>query len=202
MPVRTTVDFRVADERPFSPSTCAGGGECCNAKEPFRPAACGGGAPGTSARAKRAIGILPLLVACGALLCAGPAMAHKLNVYAEVKGTTISGMAYFHGGSPAQGAKIEAFAPDGRKLGETTTDANGEFTLAAKYRCDVRLVVNAGGGHGAEGKVGADELPKDYVARAEKAFDFNLYLMTPDRDMPRFNDSWRVNVPRSLEPAV
>ena len=100
------------------------------------------------------------LVACGVLLWAAPAMAHKIEIYAEVEGTTISGMVYFHGGSPAQGAKVEALAPDGRKLGETTTDAKGEFTLAAKYRCDHRLVVNAGGGHGGEGKVGADDLPK------------------------------------------
>lgn len=47
-----------------------------------------------------------------------------------------------------------------------------------------------------------DELPKDYAARAEKAFDFNLFLMTPDWDMPKFNDSWSVNVPRTMETAV
>jgi len=88
-------------------------------------------------------------------------MAHKVEVFAEVEGTTIQGMVYFRGGTPVQDAKVEAFAPDGKKLGETTTDAKGEFALAAKYRCDVRLVVNAGGGHGAEGKVGADELPKE-----------------------------------------
>lgn len=91
-------------------------------------------------------------------------MAHKLHVYAEVEGTTIRGMAYFHGGTPAQEAKVEALGPDGRKLGETTTDAKGDFTLEAKHRCDVRLVVNAGGGHGGEFTVGADELPKSLPA--------------------------------------
>lgn len=38
------------------------------------------------------------------------------------------------------------------------------------------------------------ELPADYAARMEKAFDFNLYLMTPDRSLPRFNDSWPYGV--------
>ncbi len=40
------------------------------------------------------------------------------------------------------------------------------------------------------------ELPGDYVARMERAFAFNLDLMTPNRDLPRFNDSWPYGVPR------
>ena len=47
-----------------------------------------------------------------------------------------------------------------------------------------------------------DELPGDFVAKTEKAFEYNLYLMTPDRDMPRFNDSWHVNVPGTMRNAV
>jgi len=47
-----------------------------------------------------------------------------------------------------------------------------------------------------------DELPDDYVRKAERAFDYNLYLMTPDRDMPRFNDSWHVNVPGYMRTAI
>lgn len=45
-------------------------------------------------------------------------------------------------------------------------------------------------------KVGRlSELPPDYVARLEKAYDYDLYLMTPNRSLPRFNDSWDVGVP-------
>ncbi|MBV9864947.1 MAG: alginate lyase family protein [Abitibacteriaceae bacterium] len=43
-----------------------------------------------------------------------------------------------------------------------------------------------------------NELPGDYVARTQSAFDYNLYLMTPDRNLPRFNDSWPVGVPQTL----
>jgi nickel transport protein len=100
-----------------------------------------------------------LLALTALLLSAAPAMAHKLNVSTEVEGKTIRGRAYFHLSAPAQQAKVEALAPDGRKLAETTTDADGNFTIEAQYRCNYRLVVNAGGGHGGEAKVGADELP-------------------------------------------
>lgn len=43
------------------------------------------------------------------------------------------------------------------------------------------------------------ELPPDFIARMEKIFDYNLYLMTPDRDWPRFNDSKSHNVPSTLQ---
>ena len=47
-----------------------------------------------------------------------------------------------------------------------------------------------------------DDLPADFVAMTERAFDFNLRLMTPDRNLPRFNDSWDVNVPRTMQQAA
>jgi hypothetical protein len=47
-----------------------------------------------------------------------------------------------------------------------------------------------------------DDLPPDFVAMTERAFDFNLRLMTPDRNLPRFNDSWDVNVPRTMQQAA
>lgn len=36
----------------------------------------------------------------------------------------------------------------------------------------------------------ADEIPPVYWAMAEKAYDYDLALMTPDRLLPCFNDSW------------
>jgi hypothetical protein len=47
-----------------------------------------------------------------------------------------------------------------------------------------------------------EELPADFVASMEKAYDFNLKLMTPSRDLPRYNDSWRCNVLNSLREAL
>ncbi len=39
----------------------------------------------------------------------------------------------------------------------------------------------------------ANEIPPVYWAMAEKAYDYNLALMTPDRLLPCFNDSWPVS---------
>jgi hypothetical protein len=44
-----------------------------------------------------------------------------------------------------------------------------------------------------------EELPADFTALMEKVYDFNLFLMTPNRDFPRFNDSWPVEVARTLQ---
>jgi nickel transport protein len=100
-----------------------------------------------------------LLTVAVLLFPAVPAMAHKLNVSTNVEGKTIHGRAYFRLSVPAQEAMVEALAPDGRKLAETTTDSDGKFAIEARYRCDHRLVVNAGGGHGGEGRVEVGELP-------------------------------------------
>jgi len=41
-------------------------------------------------------------------------------------------------------------------------------------------------------------LPDGYRAKLEKMFAYNLWVMRPDRDAPRWNDSWNVNVVRTL----
>lgn len=105
--------------------------------------------------------VLGMLAGLAVVLCAAPAMAHKLNVWATVEGRTIRGETYFRGGTPAQGAKVTAYGPDGKQLGRATTDAEGKFSLVATSRCDHRLVVDAGAGHGGEYTVRADELPED-----------------------------------------
>jgi hypothetical protein len=46
------------------------------------------------------------------------------------------------------------------------------------------------------------ELPAGYVSGMEKALDYDLYLMTPDRSLPRFNDSWPVNIKGVLSKAL
>ncbi len=41
-------------------------------------------------------------------------------------------------------------------------------------------------------------LPDGYRAKLERMFAYNLWVMRPDRDAPRWNDSWRVNVVGTL----
>ncbi len=92
---------------------------------------------------------------------AGTAYAHKLNVFASAEGKTIRGKAYFGGGTPAQNVAVTALSPTGQQIGQTTTDEEGRFALEARFRCDYRLLVETGDGHGGEYTVPASVLPKD-----------------------------------------
>lgn len=91
---------------------------------------------------------------------ASSAWAHKIYLHAEAVGQKVEGRAYFRGGAPAQEAKVEVFLSDGRKLLETKTDANGQFSFQPPARCDYRLVVDTGDGHGAEYTLPAADLPE------------------------------------------
>jgi nickel transport protein len=97
------------------------------------------------------------------LLVPATAEAHKLNVFATVSsdGKTIEGNAFFRGGGKAQNATVTAFDPSGKELGRTTTDAEGDFHLSVAARCDVKLVVDAGDGHGETFNIPAAEFSKD-----------------------------------------
>jgi len=87
------------------------------------------------------------------------AHAHKLNVFARCEGKTIKGYAYFPGGGRARNLEVEVVGPGGEKLGETTTDENGDFVFEARLRCDHRIVVETRDGHRASFTVEAAELP-------------------------------------------
>ncbi|HVK04638.1 MAG TPA: alginate lyase family protein [Armatimonadaceae bacterium] len=45
------------------------------------------------------------------------------------------------------------------------------------------------------------ELPPGYLSELERALAFNLLLMTPDRNLPRFNDSWPGDMVRRMQSA-
>lgn len=105
------------------------------------------------------------LLIVGVMLCPAPAFAHQLNVFATVEGKTIHGKAYFRGGAPAQEVPVKALDPAGEEIGRTTTDAKGRFSLDAKFRCDHRLLVDAGEGHGGEYLIVAAALPVDLPHR-------------------------------------
>jgi len=52
-------------------------------------------------------------------------------------------------------------------------------------------------------KVGRmNELPADYISTLEKAFDYDLYLMTPDRRFPEFNDGMSYHVAVQFKKAL
>jgi nickel transport protein len=99
------------------------------------------------------------------LLSPLPVFAHKLHVFAHAHGTSIHGEAYFTGRIPAQNATVMALDRAGKELGRTKTDQQGKFNLQARFRCDHRLIVDAGDGHGGECMLAAAELPEDLPSR-------------------------------------
>lgn len=118
------------------------------------------GAAGRPAHARRS---LQALLFTGTLLAVfgqtTAASAHKLFVFAAVRGDVIEGEVYYHGGDSAGNVKVSVFDPGGKLLGETTTDPEGKFEFQPRLCCDHRLIADAGLGHAAEYTVEAGELP-------------------------------------------
>jgi nickel transport protein len=109
----------------------------------------------------RSAGLRGLLsVVALVLLSPSPVWAHKLNVFASAKGRTIEGKAYFRGGTPAQGVAVTALGPAGEEIGKTKTDEQGRFAIEAQFRCDHRILVDTGDGHGGEYLLPGSALPK------------------------------------------
>ena len=92
------------------------------------------------------------------------ALGHRINVIAPVQGSAITGEAYFVDGSPARGAAVTVLDPAGQTLGQTTTDSEGRFSFPLRFRCDHRIVVDAGDGHAKTVTVSAGEMPRTLQA--------------------------------------
>ncbi len=45
------------------------------------------------------------------------------------------------------------------------------------------------------------EIPMNYIAALEKAYEWSMLLSTPDRNRPKFNDSWSGSIARTLREA-
>ena len=78
------------------------------------------------------------------------AWAHRINIFAYVKGRQIVGQVYFSDGSPARGVKVQLFSPVGELLASTSTDAQGRFSFALPEHDQVRMVALGQMGHRAE----------------------------------------------------
>ncbi len=109
----------------------------------------------------KACGFVPILA--GALLIAsmiwaGPALAHKVLVFAWVEGERIHTESKFPGGRKVRFGKISVLDGEGTKLLAGETDENGNFSFDAPGPSPLTVVLKAGEGHGATWKIGEDEL--------------------------------------------
>jgi nickel transport protein len=100
------------------------------------------------------------------LLTPAPALAHKLNIFAQVQGTTIVGRVYFPGDVAARQTVVIARDRSGHELERTKSDDKGVFTFPAKEKIDYQITVETADGHAASYSLSATELPDSLPASA------------------------------------
>ena len=88
----------------------------------------------------------------------GPALAHKVIIFAWVEGDTVFTESKFSGGKKAINAPVVIFDKDGKKLLEGKTDNNGEFSFKIPKVTDLKIVLNAAMGHKAEWMIPESEI--------------------------------------------
>ncbi|MBF0507316.1 MAG: carboxypeptidase regulatory-like domain-containing protein [Deltaproteobacteria bacterium] len=90
-----------------------------------------------------------LVVIClfGSILCAGPAYAHKVNIFAYVENGKIYTESYFPDGKKVEFGTIQVFDSQNQKLAEGKTDKEGKFSLPIPKKDDLTIVIDASMGH-------------------------------------------------------
>ena len=88
------------------------------------------------------------------LLCAtavaGPASAHKVNVFAYAEADSVYTESYFNDGKKCKNSTITVYTRSDEKLLEGTTDDEGLFAFPIPRREELKIVLNASMGHRAE----------------------------------------------------
>ncbi|MFH0730615.1 MAG: carboxypeptidase regulatory-like domain-containing protein [Pseudomonadota bacterium] len=80
-------------------------------------------------------------------LLAGPAVAHKVNLFAYVEGGKVFTESYFPDGKPVESGKIFVYDSGESLLLEGKTDAKGLFSFLVPKLDDLKIVVDASMGH-------------------------------------------------------
>lgn len=95
-------------------------------------------------------------------LCLGttPAWAHKVIGSGYAAGDQIEGEVGFSNGDPGANVRVEITAPDGRALGEATTDADGLFRFTPRESVPHLFRADLGAGHVAEFRMEVSDLPR------------------------------------------
>jgi nickel transport protein len=94
--------------------------------------------------------------------------AHRVNIFAQVKGDSIIGQCYYSDGAPVRHQKIEIFRSSGEKLLDAETDSAGYFRCVPHVKDDLKIVLYAGMGHKAETTIKASDLPEVTTPRVKK----------------------------------
>jgi len=87
--------------------------------------------------------------------------AHNIKLFATVQGQTIEGYVYIPGGGRLPHASIEVWSPAGEQLGQTRTDAEGEFHYPIKQLTDHLFILETDDGHRAQYTVKVHEFSSE-----------------------------------------
>ena len=100
-------------------------------------------------------------------LLTGPAFAHRVTVFAWVEGDMVHTESKFSGGRTVKEGRITVLDPEGDRLLEGRTDANGAFSFRAPVDTGMRILLQAGMGHQAEWMLTEEEVKGSDGAQVE-----------------------------------
>lgn len=112
------------------------------------------------------IALLSLLVS---VISPSHALAHKVVAGAYASGDRVEGEIGFSDGEMAKNVRVEVFAADGRKLGETHTNGEGVFVFTPTQPVAHVFRADLGAGHVAEVRLELNELPAGLAAKGGSA---------------------------------
>ena len=126
---------------------------------------------------------ISLIIIAILLLLPTGAAAHKVKIFAAVKGDLIEGFGYYPGGGKYINSQVTVFAPSDQQAATINTKTDGTFSFRPTQRCDHLLVIATKDGHRAEFKVLAK----------------NLASTLPDAGPAKINQA-KTEVPQNISP--
>ncbi|HIJ79461.1 MAG: hypothetical protein OEY01_11425 [Desulfobulbaceae bacterium] len=122
-----------------------------------------------------------LTIIAALLLLPSSVLAHKVKLFAAVKGEKIEGFGYYPGGGKYMSSPITVFAPTDQQATTIHSKEDGSFSYTPSKRCDHLFVIATQDGHRAEFRVAAASLPATLPA-AEAA-----QIASPPPQAPQLN---------------
>ncbi|WP_417828693.1 cobalt ABC transporter permease [Thalassospira sp.] len=101
------------------------------------------------------------------LLGTDAAQAHKVIASVFPSGQNIEGEIGFSNGVMANNTLVEVFDPEGNKIDEITTDADGFFVYTPSQKVDLRFRADLGAGHIAEATFAISDFAPEKPAAQE-----------------------------------
>lgn len=89
--------------------------------------------------------VLTVTATAGALLAAGPALAHSMSADVEVRAGTVRVLVYFEDDLPAELATVSVTDAAGAEVAAGTTDERGVWAFAAPAAGEYRLTARCAG---------------------------------------------------------